>query len=369
MPFPFHKNHKVDYLFLDPNNPRLPSGVEREENSIVAYLSHHAAVEELVSSIGENGFFFAEALVAIPFDDMDPEKITDETPLIVVEGNRRLTALKVLKDPESSPRKSIRSAVDEAEHRPDEVPIIVYRNRSDVLQFLGYRHITGVKPWEPLAKARYIQQIFAALDNEHSYEDRYREVAQIVGSKMQYVRRSLNALAGYEFAKERDFFEIGIDEDDIQFSFILTALGYTEIQSYVLGVDAGDEPMHIVERQSQIQEDRMRSLFRWMFEEGVNGTTRLIESRNIRKLAAIVASQKALERFSSGASIDQAYLVTRGASDEFTQYLRNADDSLTQASSVLAFVDYSEITHEVADNAFKQARHIFKTLDSLKPKE
>lgn len=364
--FPFHKNHNVDLLLLDPQNPRLPGSVGRDEESMIAYLSHHAAVEELVSSIGENGFFFAEALVAVPVDEVESkDEITDETPLIVVEGNRRLTALKVLQNGELTPRRAIRHAAESAQIRPASVPIIIYKNREAVLQFLGYRHITGVKPWDPLAKARYIKQLFEDQPSTDPFADRYREVAQMVGSKPQYVRRSLNAVSALELAKGNDFFELDLDEEEIEFSFILTAIGYSEIQNYILNNES-DVTLHIIENTDQVDLKRLSELFSWMFAESRSGSTRLVESRNIKKLAAIVAAPKALERFRSGANIEQSYLATKGVGDEFAKYLRDADDSLTEASSIIAYVTYSEIVFEVSESAYRQSRHIMNSLSNLK---
>lgn len=367
--FPFARSHPLENLFLDPDNPRLPTSIKRSQEEIIAYLSHHSAIEDLVSSISENGFFYAEALVAIPSRVVSASDINDESQLIVVEGNRRLTALKLLQQPELAQRRSIRSIAENASDRPSSIPIIIYENRESVLQFLGYRHITGVKPWDPLAKARYIQQLFERSAKELSFEERYREVAQMVGSKPQYIRRSLNALVAIQIAEENTFFDLPLEIDDIEFSFVLTALGYSEVQRFVVYNSERLTNWHLVEQREHVNLDSLKKLFAWMFEPTKAGGTRLGESRNIKKLAAVVATPRALERFESGLSIDQAYLASQGVDDDFMQNLNDSHHYLNAASQALAYISFSEVAYEVSINVSKQARHIQRTLESKRDED
>ena len=82
----------------------------------------------------------------------------DESTHTVVEGNRRLAALKLLQNPGLTDfrRTSISQLVEDAQHIPNEVPCIVYDTRDEILDYLGFRHVTGIKSWGPLSKARYL---------------------------------------------------------------------------------------------------------------------------------------------------------------------------------------------------------------------
>ncbi|WP_162149153.1 ParB/Srx family N-terminal domain-containing protein, partial [Asticcacaulis benevestitus] len=86
----------TDELRLDPRNPRLYNGKSfndnSEEHELVKALSDHADLDELIKSISENGYLSIEPLVIIKYKGDD--KFT------VLEGNRRLAALKILKSPE-----------------------------------------------------------------------------------------------------------------------------------------------------------------------------------------------------------------------------------------------------------------------------
>lgn len=146
---------KLNNLKFDAQNPRLPMRLQgvTDENKVIDYMVKYGNVTELMLSIGETGYSEAEPLLVV-------KEGTDK--YIVVEGNRRLAALKLLNDSELTKVRiqSINSVVSGAKYIPEEVPCIVYASREDVLDYLGYRHITGVKDWGALEKARYLDQLY-----------------------------------------------------------------------------------------------------------------------------------------------------------------------------------------------------------------
>lgn len=80
----------VTSLHLDPKNPRLGRETSvRAPREIIQYLFDHDKALEVAYSIVTRGYFPNEPLLAIKEDDH----------LIVVEGNRRLAALKALREP------------------------------------------------------------------------------------------------------------------------------------------------------------------------------------------------------------------------------------------------------------------------------
>ncbi|MEO8007534.1 MAG: hypothetical protein ABI728_03295 [Betaproteobacteria bacterium] len=86
------KYASVDELFLDPTNPRL--GRKHASPSLsqekILGLMRDWSLEELAVSFLESGYWPNEALVVIK------EKLYGKTCLVVLEGNRRLAALKLL---------------------------------------------------------------------------------------------------------------------------------------------------------------------------------------------------------------------------------------------------------------------------------
>jgi len=145
----------IDQLELDPANPRLADGLENaKQPQLLEMLAREYELTELGQSLADNGYFSEEPLVVVPAPTASRWR--------VVEGNRRLAALKLLDDPNGAP-KAHRKRWDELsknrKHIVRDAPILVYERREDVIPYLGFRHITGVLEWKPYQKARYITQL------------------------------------------------------------------------------------------------------------------------------------------------------------------------------------------------------------------
>jgi len=127
-------------LFLDPENPRLEAvtaGQTQEE--LAKAMWKEMAVSEVALSIAENGFFEEEPLFVIPApkgfaagERLGPDHDPKKPSYVVVEGNRRLTAVKLLVD--SGLRRRIRATdlptIPEARRRDLQMlPVSVYPNK------------------------------------------------------------------------------------------------------------------------------------------------------------------------------------------------------------------------------------------------
>ena len=335
---PDFKEIDVSELELDRENPRLPSGLKgADEDEILKYLIRKTNIAELVTSIGENDFFPGEAIV-VTSDGAPDGKYT------VLEGNRRLTALKLLAEP--SIAKGVSAGVAEvatnAKNRPTKVPAYEVDSRGDALQYLGFRHVSGVQRWDPLAKARYLKMLYQ--HSEGSPDSRYLQVASEIGSRRDTVRKNLDALAAYEVVESHDFFDIqSLDEDKFQFGTFYTALGITGIAAFTGARDDSDQPTHPIENPQSLKVDAIKEIVEWMFVKNEDGKTRLGESRNIPKLAAVVSVPRALERFRDGATLDDAHLDTPDIQNEFIREIRTALHHIKSANSKLNSVDGKDL--------------------------
>lgn len=311
----------VDHLHFDPQNPRLPSTLNpRSEPEILEWMLDDGTIIEIMNSIGEQGYFAGEPLLAIPAEEAGHYE--------VVEGNRRLTATKLLLDPSLAPvkRRAVQAASDAATHKPKALPVVKYRQREEILAYLGFRHITGIKSWSPLAKAKYLRELLPTLSGTTELE-KYRAAAREIGSRTDYVERLLTGLALYdEIAVEHNFFKIPkLDEQSLSFSLITTALGYTTMSDF-LGLQRDSGP-----KLEGLSTESLHELTSWMFEQNDQNQTRLGESRNLRQLSAIVANPDALKGFRTHLTLDEAYRLTSGPAGAFSSSLVAARTSLQSA--------------------------------------
>lgn len=324
----------IDVLQFDKQNPRLPTSLENaNDKKIIRYLARKTGIENLMASIGENDFFPGEAIVVVR---LGAEKYT------VIEGNRRLAALRLLQDPElagNMPR--IRVASQQAKYKPTEAPAYIADSREDTLQYLGFRHISGVQRWDPLAKARYLKSLFDNTENtEEDTDERYRSVAREIGSNILAVRRSLDALAAYQVIESKEFYGIeDMSEETFKFGTFYTATGNNvEIANFV-GIRRDDAPTHPILNPSAIDSGNLEELTRYMFERDVDGNTRLGDSRNIRKLGAILSAPAALEGIRDGKSLETAYRLTPKFGEEFVIRMNQAIEELKQANANIHAVE------------------------------
>ena len=106
----------VESLEFDPENPRLPASVDRSDPSaVLRWMLEDASTLELMGSIGAQGYFAGEPLLTVRRNGS----------WIVVEGNRRVAAVKLLLHPEEAPsrRRAVAQVVDASKSRPRNLPI------------------------------------------------------------------------------------------------------------------------------------------------------------------------------------------------------------------------------------------------------
>ena len=337
----------VESLAFDKENPRLPTSVRGGDDAgILTYLATKTGIENLMSSIGENGFFNGEAIVVIP---EETGKYT------VIEGNRRLAALRLLQDPTLVKIASIDRAASEADTKPTRVPVYIVQSRDDTLQYLGFRHISGVQRWDPLAKARYLESLFGRTKGDP--QQRYTSVAREIGSTSTTVRRNLDALAAYRIVDQRDFYDIAeMEEGTFQFGTFYTAIGNADISNFI-GTRNSGTPAHPVTDPGVINEGQLEELVRYMFERDALGRTKLGESRNIGKLGAVLANPESLQALRMGQSLDTAYRSTPHGRDDFMRHMNQAIEELKQANANLYAVDPDD---QRARNAVREALKIVR---------
>lgn len=327
----------LDQLHFDPDNPRLPERLKGESDSaVLEYLLLECNLIELMMSIGEQGYFDGEPLMIVPRAGGG---------YIVVEGNRRLGALKLLASDGDPPAMAtaVKAVRDAAKQKPTDIPTLIYQQRSDILTYLGYRHITGIKEWDALAKARYLRELrkkYDAADDESAN----RSLAKEIGSRASTVAKLLTGYELLERARDLGILQrIRVQADDIPFSLLTTGIGWQDIAHFIGLESPGDT------RAAGLKPNEFEEFFRWVFEKGSNGKTALGESRNFVQLARVVKSEAALSAIRRGDPLDTADLLTSGPLEALRGHLFTAEKAIHGAQSLLSIAD--GITREDVDHA------------------
>lgn len=349
------RDMKIDDLELDPENPRLPESLKRTQSAMLEHISRHTDIEELMQVIGENGFFRGEPLIVYPSPDKKGR-------YRVIEGNRRLCAVQLLNQPDLlKGSKKIEEIAKHANYRPEAVPVSVYKTRDEVLTYLGYRHITGVKEWEPLAKARYVNQLFRKQPSSASTDSKVKTVAQEIGTKPTYIRRALKAMTAYSEIERCDFYGIdGLNEAELEFSVLSTALGYASIAKFV-----GADDDKVITKKSALHKKQLEELTRWIFEKR-DGKTILGESRNLEKLTKILEVPIALKTLRVSKNLDLAYEETNAVGEDLERLVYMAKGNLQQANAVAPQVSPTPAILRGVEDVVKQAEALKDTVSRPK---
>ena len=193
----------IGKLNYDVENPRLPEYMlNKTRDELASYYYDYAVVNELAESMLQNGFFPHEPLIVRQSEKPDE--------YVVVEGNRRLTALFLI-------HKSVSTDAGFGEIETEKlsqlhtIPCVISDNPESTRKYIGFRHISGPKEWQPAEKARFVTVEVEAA-KERGVSNPFAEVAKAVGSSAQKIRGYYMALKLLKHAQS----EASADTSQIQ---------------------------------------------------------------------------------------------------------------------------------------------------------
>ena len=156
----------IDNILLDPNNYRIISseteyqkvpeeriGELEVQEDTQALMEQRGELDPLIKSILRIGFLPIDRVVV---------RLWKDGKYVVVEGNRRIAAIKkILKDYERG-RISLREDVLNSIKEIEVLVIDEEKRNIPVLQNLiqGIRHVQGVKGWGPYERAMMIKELY-----------------------------------------------------------------------------------------------------------------------------------------------------------------------------------------------------------------
>jgi hypothetical protein len=304
-------------LKLDLRNPRSPDGAFDTEEDVIDYLVDHADVDELIQAILSSGWHDYEALIVL--DDEN----------IVLEGNRRLAALRILADPDLQAH--LRIELDEEvgpAALPDAVRIRRVPSRRDARDYIGFKHINGPFKWDSLSKAKYaaewsedggdIQQISRRLG------DRHNTVVRLVNG-WNVLKQSL--AHGFDL-KEKT-------KKSFLFSHLYTGLSRPNVRRY-LGLPTDDAsavlPSNPVPEKHL---DNLQAFMSWLYGQGREKSVIQSQNPDLNRLVEVLGNESARIMLEASRDLDAAYDLVEDKGLKFSEALMN---TIRQAEDALRLV-------------------------------
>jgi len=332
-----------DKLSLDRHNPRLflpDMAHQAEEEDLIKALTENSDLKELIVSIANNGFLDMEPLIVIS-EDNNNERFR------VLEGNRRLAAIKLIKSPSIALKcriklpdlsKKVMSSMDE---------IYVYRVKSeeDARGFIGFKHVNGPHKWDSYAKAQFAYKWYKEEKDQGLTID---EIAKKLGDTNQTVRALISAMFILEQAQESGVYKLN-DRTTPRFalSHFYTALGRKEYMDF-LGLDRGWSNAPIDNPVQKGKLSNLRDVLIGLYGSKEEGRESLIKSQNpdVKKLGEILTNPKAYSAFKSGAGLDDAYNDAGDANGKLSATLIGINGLLDKASVFLDKMEHINAVNE-----------------------
>jgi hypothetical protein len=321
----------VGQLLLDSKNARLAWMVEGDkQEDLVRILWTEMAVDEVAWSIAENGFFRSEPLFVLVGNP--EEKDESKREYVVVEGNRRLAAVLLLRDEKLRQKVGATTLPEIGARRREELeklPAIIYPSRESLWTSVGFRHINGIKPWDSFSKAKYVAEV------HEEYNVPLEEIADKIGDRHVTAKRLYR---GYKILQQAEMQGVFDREDRARnrfyFSHLYTAVDQKDFQDF-LGIDPEGSLKSNPVPESRVAE--LGELMTWLYGNKSEGVEPVVQTQNpdLNTLRKVISKPEALSILRTRRRLDLAYDVAIGDRQRFRNALTNAKVELQTAKSTV----------------------------------
>lgn len=178
-------------IVLDKLNPRVIINEDITQEKIINYLIDYFDVIDLANSINESyGLAPADKIVCIK----------ENNQYIVVEGNRRITACKILQNPNLLPvkyRNLLNKPNIETLNSINKLSVCLAPNRDEAEPYITLRHSDyGIKKWSTLAQIQRVMQ-------RYNLRLTPQKISQILELKTSDVEKSIKFYNFLEYIKTK----------------------------------------------------------------------------------------------------------------------------------------------------------------------
>jgi hypothetical protein len=330
----------TEYLEFDPHNPRLvEDGIKNPtEGQIIRALADTADLSEIVQSIAANGYIDIEPLIA--------QRVNGKWR--VLEGNRRLAAIRILQKPDLAKGTGIKPPEKLSKEVRDslkEVTVYAVTDPDQARDFIGFKHINGPHKWDAYAKGRFAADWYR---KEKENGVTVEKIAQRLGDRHDTVVRLVNGIFVLDQAQEAKVYDLQDRYPGRKFAFshlytALTRPGYREF----LGLsdewrEADPEPNPVPTENL----DNLRRVMVWLYGSKSDDIEPIIVSQNphIKQLGAVLLNGRARSIMMMRNDLREAYAQVETKSERFEKSLINAKQEAENAMAQITGYDPSDAT-------------------------
>jgi len=280
---------RLDELLLDPNNPRF-SELGEELNTVSEARFADDKVQANAFDRMKNPMFdvaeLRDTIKTIGFLPMDRIVVREwkgpsEAPkkYVIVEGNRRVAALKWLKDLHDTGKETFD---DQKLKNITEFQCLLLQTdlapASATLILPGLRHVSGVKEWGAYQKAKAVHALRKSGLSP-------QEAAQSLGLSTRAANTAYRCFLALEQMKADE--EYGEHAEPKMYTFFDEVFKRPNLRTWLNWDD---------EKEQFTAFERLREFYGWMVPGGEDGATppKLPESRSVRELSQILGDENAL---------------------------------------------------------------------------
>lgn len=280
---------QLQHLLLDPNNPRFSelgdelqsiaesrfSDEKVQQNTFEKMRDPIFDVGELRDTIKSLGFLPMDRIVVRKWKGAHAD---GKPRYVVIEGNRRITALKWLvnlheigKETFTQERlinfTTIEALLLDEQFAPESATLILP----------GLRHVSGVKEWGPYQKAKAVHALRKTGLSA-------QEAAQSLGLSTRAANTSYRCFLALEAMKSDE--EYGEYADPKMYSYFEEIQKRPAIRDWLAWSD---------EAEKFTNEERLREFYSWITPSSDDpGPPKLSEARSVRELAQVISDEAAL---------------------------------------------------------------------------
>jgi len=351
-------------LDFDPANPRLAEdGIKNPTDAqIICALAETADLSEIVESIAANGYIDIEPMIAMPVGER----------WRVLEGNRRLAAIRILQQPSLAKGTgiSVPQISQEKLKTLEQVSVYAVANPEEARDYIGFKHINGPHKWDALAKARFAADWYK---REKQNGITIEKIARRLGDNHDTVVRLVNAMFVLDQAEEAKVFSVQDRYPARKFAFshlytALTRRGYREF----LGLPEEWRTQDPIP--NPVPEDRLNNLKKvlvWLYGSKSDNIRPVINSQNpdIKDLGAVLESPVARTVMMKRNDLWEARKEIMRKDARFEAALVNAKQEAEAAMSQIAGYDPSNSTLlEIGKDLRNTSEQLYSSMLSMSEK-